>query len=136
MEAPSQMLENWCWTVPGLKRLSKHVDTGASLPDDLLQKMLRAKNVNAAMAMARQIYLASLDLSIHGERVPSDAAALQTLVDTIRPQISLVPNPPGANMLRNFKLRIRGHSASKLIIYTWAPPPWRAQRRLRTALCT
>ena len=52
--------------------------------------------------MARQIYLSSLDLAIHGEEPPPDAAGLQRLVDQMRPEISLVHNPPGANMLRSF----------------------------------
>ena len=80
---PSQMLENWCWTKEGLTRLSKHVDTGATLPDDLLENMLRAKNAGVGAAMARQIYLGRLDLAIHGADVPADAAALQALVDDL-----------------------------------------------------
>ena len=73
VEAPSQMLENWCWTVEGLKRLSKHHETGATLPRDLLDKMLAAKNVNVGLNMARQIYLSTLDLEIHGTNPPTTA---------------------------------------------------------------
>ena len=102
VEAPSQMLENWCWTVEGLKRLSKHHETSASLPRDLLNEMLAAKNVNCALNMARQIYLSTLDLEIHGVAPPTTAEGLQALVDRLRPEISLIENPEGANMLRSF----------------------------------
>ena len=96
------MLENWCWTVEGLKRLSKHHETGATLPRDLLDKMLAAKNVNVGLNMARQIYLSTLDLEIHGTNPPTTAEGLQALVDRLRPEISLIENPAGANMLRSF----------------------------------
>ena len=28
VEAPSQMLENWCWEIEPLKRISRHVEVG------------------------------------------------------------------------------------------------------------
>ena len=112
VEAPSQMLENWCWTVEGLKRLSKHHETGATLPRDLLDKMLAAKNVNVGLNMARQIYLSTLDLEIHGTNPPTTAEGLQALVDRLRPEISLIENPAGANMLRSFGHLMNQYSAA------------------------
>jgi hypothetical protein len=96
------MLENWCWTSVALKRLSCHKDTNETLPDDLLEAMIKAKNVGVGLQMARQIYLGQLDLAIHGDDVPADASGLQALVDEMRPRITLLKNPEGANMLRNF----------------------------------
>ena len=81
--------------------------------------MLRAKNAGVGAAMARQIYLGRLDLAIHGADVPADAAALQALVDRLRPEISLVDNPPGANMLRSFGHLMNQYSAA-YYGYLWA----------------
>ena len=48
VELPSQMLENWVWHEDILKRLSKHVDDGQSLPKELIEKKLAIKNLNEA----------------------------------------------------------------------------------------
>ena len=97
------MLENWCWQKEILERLSRHYDTGESLPDEMLASMLRAKHVNVAISSLRQIYLSRLDLTIHGTDPPKDAQGLQDLVDELRPRISLMENPPGNNMLRTVR---------------------------------
>eukprot|EP00797_Seminavis_robusta_P036417 Sro92_g047940.2 (725) ;mRNA; f:10937-13326 len=119
VEAPSQMLENWCWQTSVLERLSKHHQTGESLPSDMLQSMIRAKHVNVAFGSLRQIYLSRLDLNIHGPDPPKDAAGLQQLVDKLRPEITLIENPPGNNMLRTFSHLMNQYSAS-YYGYMWA----------------
>lgn len=119
VEAPSQMLENWCFNRTVLQRLSKHAETGESLPEEQLQKLLAAKNVNEGFFMLRQLYLGQLDLAIHGEAPPSDAAGLQALVDELRPKFSLIDNPPGCNMLRSFGHLMNQYSAA-YYGYLWA----------------
>ena len=99
VEAPSQMLENWCWQPEVLERLSSHYETKQPLPAELLAKLVAAKHVNCGLFTLRQIYLASLDMTLHSEHPPGD---LQALVDEMRPKISLIKNPPGCNMLRSF----------------------------------
>ena len=73
--------------------------------------------------MMRQIYLATLDLSIHGAYnggdVPSSADGLQALVDELRPSVTGIKNPPGANMLRNFGHLMNQYSAA-YYGYMWA----------------
>jgi len=113
------MLENWCWTTIGLQRLSKHHESGEGLPAALLQSLLDAKNVGEALGMARQIYLGRLDLAIHGENPPKDVAAIQALVDSMRPEISGIENPEGANMLRSFGHLMNQYSAA-YYGYMWA----------------
>jgi Zn-dependent oligopeptidase len=38
VEAPSQMLENWCWEAPALARMSKHYLTGQPIAAELVAK--------------------------------------------------------------------------------------------------
>mmetsp|Transcript_32285 Transcript_32285/g.69109 ORF Transcript_32285/g.69109 Transcript_32285/m.69109 type:complete len:724 (+) Transcript_32285:237-2408(+) len=119
VEAPSQMLENWCFNRGVLQRLSKHIETGESLPEAQINKLLDAKNVNEGLMMLRQLYLGILDLTIHGESPPTDAKGLQDLVDNLRPRISLIENPPGCNMLRSFGHLMNQYSAG-YYGYLWA----------------
>lgn len=119
VEAPSQMLENWVWQKSILERLSNHYETGQPLPDDQLESMIRAKHVNVAFATLRQIYLSRLDLTIHGQDPPKDAAGLQAVVDELRPKITLIDNPPDSNMLRTFGHLMNQYSAS-YYGYLWA----------------
>lgn len=41
-EAPSQMLENWCWEPKILAKMSSHYETKEPLPQDMIDKVLRA----------------------------------------------------------------------------------------------
>lgn len=55
VEAPSQMLENWCWQPSILARLSKHHETGDTLPTPLLDALVATKNVHESVFMLRQV---------------------------------------------------------------------------------
>ena len=67
IEAPSQLLENWCWRKSILERLSKHYQTGASLPDEMLQEHAPGQTRQCGLSVAAaNNFLARLDLAIHG----------------------------------------------------------------------
>ena len=40
VEAPSQMLENWCWEEETLKMMSGHYVDNSEIPKDLLEKLI------------------------------------------------------------------------------------------------
>jgi len=66
VEAPSQMLENWCYDAEVLKRLSGHYqDLSKPLPDDLREKLIKAKNVNEAIMNRRQLFFGMYDMLVH-----------------------------------------------------------------------
>ncbi|MDA0270444.1 MAG: Zn-dependent oligopeptidase [Chloroflexi bacterium] len=76
VEAPSQMLEHWVWDPAVLRGFTRHVRTGEPLPEDLLGRMVDAKNVASGLHYLRQIYFASLDLSYHAPGREKDTDAL------------------------------------------------------------
>lgn len=85
VEAPSQMLENWCWTPSQLKSLSKHWSylspeytkqykehsgNGAqqppeSMPDDLIESIINTRHVNDALFNLRQLHFGIFDMTVH-----------------------------------------------------------------------
>lgn len=73
VEAPSQMLENWVWKKESLQKLSGHYKTGASLPDDDLEMMLKLKHLNQATHYMGQATIASIDLDLHTLKQPFHA---------------------------------------------------------------
>jgi thimet oligopeptidase len=76
VEAPSQMLEHWVWRPEVLAGFSRHIETGQSLPQDLLDSMLAAKNLNSGVFTTRQLYFAELDMAYHGGGGDKDTTAI------------------------------------------------------------
>ncbi|GBN38346.1 Thimet oligopeptidase [Araneus ventricosus] len=67
LEAPSQMLENWCWEVEPLKLMSSHYATKSEIPEELLNALIKSNLANAGYIYLRQIVLATFDYKIHSK---------------------------------------------------------------------
>ncbi|MCY3567288.1 MAG: Zn-dependent oligopeptidase [Chloroflexi bacterium] len=67
VEAPSQMLEHWCWQPDMLRSFSRHHETGDPLPTSLINRMIEAKHTSSAIATLRQVYFSRLDLAYHSQ---------------------------------------------------------------------
>ena len=65
VELPSQFMENWTYHEETVMGFAKHFETGESLPKDLFDRLLAAKNYRAGSGMLRQIYFGHLDMELH-----------------------------------------------------------------------
>jgi len=66
VELPSQMLEEWLTDKDILKKVSGHYVTGQPLPDDLIDTIIKLKNLSSGYFVTRQAYLTSIALSYFG----------------------------------------------------------------------
>jgi len=120
VELPSQFMENWCWEPSVLKSLSGHYQTGEALPDALIEKMLAAKNFQAAMMILRQIEFALFDFRLHMEYGKPGFPGVQALLDEVRKRVAVLI-PPAFNRFQNgFTHIFAGGYAAGYYSYKWA----------------
>ena len=72
VELPSQFMENFCWEWSVLQHMTSHVETGASLPRPLFDKMLAAKNFQSGLQTLRQVEFSLFDMLLHTSHKPGD----------------------------------------------------------------
>ena len=87
VEAPSQMFEEWGWRYETLSRFAKHVDTGAVIPKELVEKMRKAEKFGIGTQTAQQMFYAALALAFH----QTDPAKLDQLATVKRLQAKYTP---------------------------------------------
>jgi len=120
VELPSQFLENWCWQKQVIPLISEHYLSGESLPDELLEKLLKAKNYQSAMQMVRQLEFSLFDFRLHLEYDPNNPQDPQHLLDEIRENIAVLI-PPSYNKFQNsFSHIFAGGYAAGYYSYKWA----------------
>ena len=118
VELPSQFMENWCWEPEGLALISGHYETGAALPQDLLDKMLAAKNFQSGLMMVRQIEFSLFDFELHATH--GDGRSVLDVLEGIRKEISVL-SPPAYNRFPNsFAHIFAGGYAAGYYSYKWA----------------
>ncbi|MCJ1251731.1 hypothetical protein MMC30_008968 [Trapelia coarctata] len=114
VEAPSQMLENWCWTPSQLKFLSQHYSTlspeylatwkehtpGQSqppekIPDELVENLIKTKHVNDALFTLRQLHFGIFDMTVHEPKSHEELEKTDCteLFNTLRTEISALDGP-------------------------------------------
>lgn len=118
VELPSQFMENWCWQREGIALISGHYETGEALPDEMLDRMLAAKNFHSAMAMMRQLEFSLFDFSIHANYRPDQD--IQLVLDEVREQVSAVPVADYSRFQHGFGHIFAGGYAAGYYSYKWA----------------
>lgn len=116
VELPSQFLENWCWQPQALAFISGHYQTDEPLPTQMLEKMLDAKNYQAALFILRQLEFGLFDFKLHSQK---DADILDTLAQ-VRQQVAVVPTVDWGRFPHAFSHIFAGGYAAGYYSYLWA----------------
>ncbi|KAL5388130.1 hypothetical protein DPSP01_003120 [Paraphaeosphaeria sporulosa] len=114
VEAPSQMLENWCWTPSQLRSLSHHYShlspeyeaaykeaSGADkkpaeqIPNSLIANLISTKHVNDALFNLRQLHFGMFDMTVHEPKSHEDIEKLDitSTYNQLRHDISQLDGP-------------------------------------------
>ncbi len=118
VELPSQFMENWCWEPEGLALISGHYQTGEPLPQDLLDKMLAAKNFQSGLMMVRQLEFSLFDFELHATH--GDGRSVLDVLEAIRSEVAVM-RPPAFNRFANsFAHIFAGGYAAGYYSYKWA----------------
>lgn len=82
VEVPSTFMENFLYNKTFLEVVSKHYQTGESLPNNLINKIIDSRKNRVATYISRQLSLALLDMKWHSKEALSitDIKELENLV--------------------------------------------------------
>jgi oligopeptidase A len=120
VELPSQFLENWCWQRAFLERLGSHVDSGEPLPPALIDRLLGARNFQAAMQTLRQLEFALFDFRLHLHWESPEATPVQAFLDQVREEVAVVRPPAWNRFQHGFGHIFAGGYAAGYYAYKWA----------------
>ncbi len=120
VELPSQFMENFCWEWEVLQGMTRHVESGVTLPRVLFDKMLAAKNFQSGLQTLRQIEFALFDMLLHCEHDPNGQRSVLQLLDEVRHEVAVM-FPPEFNRFPNgFSHIFAGGYAAGYYSYKWA----------------
>ena len=119
VELPSQFLENWCYEPEALALISGHYETGETLPQDMLDKMLAAKNFQSGMMMVRQLEFSLFDFRLHAEYQPGETD-VQAVLNDVRSKVAVIKAPEFNRFQHSFSHIFAGGYAAGYYSYKWA----------------
>ena len=120
VELASQFMENWCYERATLLGLSGHVETGASLPEELFEKIRAARTYRAGSLMLRQLYFSFLDLELHQTFDPDGSSDCSEVQGRVAERTTVLPPLAEDRFLCSFGHIFGGGYAAGYYSYKWA----------------
>ncbi|WP_439040929.1 oligopeptidase A [Serratia bockelmannii] len=120
VELPSQFMENWCWEPEALAFISGHYQSGEPLPKAMLDKLLAAKNYQAALFILRQLEFGLFDFRMHFEYSPEKGAQILPTLAEVKKMVAVVPSPSWGRFPHAFSHIFAGGYAAGYYSYLWA----------------
>ena len=119
VELPSQILENWAYEKEYLDLWAKHYQTGETMPAELIEKLIAAKNYLAAYANVRQVSFGMTDMAWHTLTAPYTGDVVEFEQKAMAPA-QILPLVEGTAMSPSFNHIFSGGYATGYYGYKWA----------------
>ena len=119
VELPSQIMENFAVERDFLNTFAKHYQTGEPLPDELIDRIVRSRNFNAAYACIRQVSFGLLDMAYYTMDQPFEGDVFE-FERKAWAAAQLLPQPDGTCMSVQFGHIMSGGYAAGYYSYKWA----------------
>lgn len=119
VELPSQIMENWATEKEYLDLWAIHYQTGEKIPAELVQKVIDAKNYQAAYRHIRQVSFGLIDMAWHTVTAPVTEDVARFEQQAVE-KTQLLPRVEGQCMSTAFGHIFAGGYAAGYYGYKWA----------------
>ncbi|MGD9977486.1 MAG: M3 family metallopeptidase [Bacteroidales bacterium] len=118
VELPSQVMENWAGEPQVLRVYAKHYETGAAMPDDLMERLQKSMTFNQGFETVEYIAASILDLDWHSFSEPQKVDVLEFEKNSMK-KINLM-NEIYPRYRSTYFNHIIGGYAAGYYVYLWA----------------
>ncbi|MDR2127389.1 MAG: M3 family metallopeptidase [Prevotellaceae bacterium] len=119
VELPSQFMENFCVEKKFLDLFAAHYQTGELIPQNLIDKIIAAKNYNEGYATLRQLGFGMLDMAYHSISSEITENAEQIEQNSMK-KIQLLPTVDSCLMSTSFSHIFSGGYSAGYYSYKWS----------------
>lgn len=119
VELPSQIMENYAYEQEYLSGFARHYKTGETIPAELVDRVIAARNYNSAYLQVRQLHFGILDMSWHEcTQVPSEGTV--EYESKVLEPYAVFPQVPGTSISTSITHLFSGGYAAGYYSYKWA----------------
>ena len=119
VELPSQIMENWGFEPEYLNGFAKHYKTGEVIPQELIDKIVAAKNYHAAYAQVRQLQFGILDMSWYTLKELPSVSTREFEKNALK-YVEVLPQVKESCTSTSFNHIFKGGYAAGYYSYKWA----------------
>ncbi|KAI8967973.1 hypothetical protein BDF20DRAFT_908237 [Mycotypha africana] len=123
VEVASQFMENFCSEPEWLQRLSGHYKTGAAMPTEMVDALVKNREFMSGLATLRQLHFAKVDLELHSRFAPPTSPNDTSVFDIdriIAEKTVLTPRLPEDKFLCSFSHIFGGGYSAGYYSYKWS----------------
>lgn len=120
VELPSQIMENWATEPAVLRQYARHFETNEPMPDELIQKIRRARHFNQGFATTEYLAAAFLDLDWHTRIEPDQEVDVPAFEQDSLRRIGLIPEILPRYRSTYFNHIFSGGYSAGYYAYIWA----------------